>query len=141
MAGFCSLSSLRTQVRNWDWGITQILEKDYRGNETALFPQGRQRRIYSNSLLERVTREIKRRTNMVGVLPDRHAVIRLVVTLRIVLDVERQIGRRYLSLISMKALLEPGDETKLAALRILAALVLQNIRLKKGTQIAPLAKH
>jgi len=82
------------------------------------FPQGHWRRIYSNNPLERLNKEIKRRTNVVGIFPDRNAVIRLVGALLIEIDDEWQIGRRYFSLASMKELLEPDDETKLAALPI-----------------------
>jgi len=82
------------------------------------FPQGHWRRIYSNNPLERLNKEIKRRTNVVGIFPDRDAVIRLVGSLLIEIDDEWQIGRRYFSLASMKELLEPDDETKLAALPI-----------------------
>jgi transposase-like protein len=82
------------------------------------FPQGHWRRIYSNNPLERLNKEIKRRTNVVGIFPDRDAVIRLVGALLIEIDDEWQISRRYFSLASMKELLEPDDETKLAALPI-----------------------
>jgi transposase-like protein len=82
------------------------------------FPQSHWRRIYSNNPLERLNKEIKRRTNVVGIFPDREAVVRLVGALLIEIDDEWQIGRRYFSLASMKELLEPDDETKLAALPI-----------------------
>ena len=82
------------------------------------FPQGHWRRIYSNNPLERLNKEIKRRTNVVGIFPDRNAVIRLVGALLMEIDDEWQIGRRYFSLASMKELLEPDDEAKLAALPI-----------------------
>jgi transposase-like protein len=61
---------------------------------------------------------LPQRTNVVGIFPDRDAVIRLVGALLIEIDDEWQIGRRYFSLASMKELLEPDDETKLAALTI-----------------------
>ena len=75
-------------------------------------------KISSSNPLERLNGEIKRRTNVVGIFPDRDAVIRLVGALLIEIDDEWQIGRRYFSLASMKELLEPDDETKLAALPI-----------------------
>jgi putative transposase len=42
------------------------------------FPQEQWTRIYSNNVLERLNKEVKRRTNVVGVFPDQASVIRLV---------------------------------------------------------------
>ena len=42
------------------------------------FPKEHWRRIHSTNLLERVNKEVKRRTKVVGVFPDRPSVIRLV---------------------------------------------------------------
>jgi len=42
------------------------------------FPKEDLRRIHSTNLLERVNKEVKRRTKVVGVFPDRLSVIRLV---------------------------------------------------------------
>lgn len=71
------------------------------------FPQSHWRRIYSTNPLERLNKEVKRRTNVVGVFPDRDSVIRLVGSLLMEVDDEWQIGRRYFSQASMKELLEP----------------------------------
>ena len=71
------------------------------------FPQSHWRRIYSANPLERLNKEVKRRTNVVGVFPDRDSVIRLVGSLLMEADDEWQIGRRYFSQASMKELLEP----------------------------------
>jgi len=71
------------------------------------FPQNHWRRIYSTNPLERLNKEVKRRTNVVGVFPDRDSVIRLVGSLLMEVDDEWQIGRRYFSQASMKELLEP----------------------------------
>jgi transposase-like protein len=71
------------------------------------FTQGHWRRIYSTNPLERLNKEVKRRTNVVGVFPDRDSVIRLVGSLLMEVDDEWQIGRRYFSQASMKELLEP----------------------------------
>jgi len=71
------------------------------------FPQTHWRRIYSTNPLERLNKEVKRRTNVVGVFPDRASVIRLVGSLLIETDDEWQISRRYFSQVSMKELLEP----------------------------------
>lgn len=55
---------------------------------------------------------------MVGIFPDRDAVVRLVGALMMEIDDEWQTGRRYFSLASKKELLAPDVETKLAALPI-----------------------
>jgi transposase-like protein len=71
------------------------------------FPQSRWRRIYSMNPLERLNKEMKRRTNVVGIFPDRASVIRLVGSLLMEVDDEWQIGRRNFSQASIKELLEP----------------------------------
>jgi putative transposase len=80
------------------------------------FPQSHWRRIYSTNPLERLNKEIKRRTNVVGIFPDRDSVIRLVGSLLMEIDDEWQIGRRYFSQASMKALLEPEPQVDMQAL-------------------------
>jgi transposase-like protein len=80
------------------------------------FPQSHWRRIYSTNPLERLNKEVKRRTNVVGIFPDRPSVIRLVGSLLMELNDEWQIGRRYFSQESMKALLEPEETVNLEAL-------------------------
>lgn len=77
------------------------------------FPEDHWRRIYSTNPLERQNKEVKRRTNVVGIFPDRSSVIRLVGSLLIEIDDEWQVTRRYFSQASMKQLLEP--ETLLVA--------------------------
>jgi transposase-like protein len=43
----------------------------------AAFPAGHWTKIWSTNPLERVNKEIKRRTNVVGIFPDDAAVLRL----------------------------------------------------------------
>ncbi len=40
------------------------------------FPEAHWNKIYSNNLIERLNREIKRRTNCVGIFPNDAAIIR-----------------------------------------------------------------
>jgi putative transposase len=77
------------------------------------FPEEHWTRIYSTNPLERLNKEVKRRTNVVGIFPDGASVIRLVGAVLMETSDEWQVGRRYFSQESMKKLLEP--ETLLVA--------------------------
>jgi putative transposase len=74
------------------------------------FPPEHWSRIYSTNPLEGVNREVKRRTNVVGIFPDSDAVLRLVGSVLIEVHEEWQAGRRYFSLGSMRKLYEPVEE-------------------------------
>ena len=72
------------------------------------FPQKHWTRIYSTNPLERLNKEIKRRTNVVGVFPDQPAVLRLAGSILIEIDDEWQAAdRRYFSLETMRELTHP----------------------------------
>jgi transposase-like protein len=71
------------------------------------FPPEHWTRIYSTNPLERLNKEIKRRTNVVGVFPDGASVIRLVGSSLMEISDEWQVGRRYFSKESMRKLSEP----------------------------------
>jgi len=73
------------------------------------FPPEHWSRIYSNNPLERVIREVKRRTNVVGIFPDQGSVLRLVGSVLIEVHDEWQVGRRYFSMASMRSIGEPAD--------------------------------
>ena len=71
------------------------------------FPRAHWTRIYSTNLLERLNKEVKRRTKVVEIFPDIPSVIRLVGALLAEADDEWQVHRRYFSLESMRQLYEP----------------------------------
>ena len=80
------------------------------------FPQPHWTRIYSTNPLERLNKEVKRRTKVVEVFPDGDATIRLVGALLLELDDEWQAAtRRYFSLETMQKLYEPEPERLLEA--------------------------
>jgi putative transposase len=71
------------------------------------FPVEQWKRIYSNNVLERLHKEVRRRTNVVGVFPDEASVIRLVGAILQEQDEEREVAKRYFSLESMNRLYAP----------------------------------
>jgi transposase-like protein len=73
------------------------------------FPTEHWTRIYSTNPLERLNREVKRRTDVVSIFPDADSVLRLVGSILIEVHDEWQAGRRYFSLDSMRKLTEPDD--------------------------------
>lgn len=75
------------------------------------FPRSHWRRLRSTNSLERLNREIKRRFNVVGIFPDRQAVLRLGGSVLLEQHDEWISGRRYFSERSMKPLFE-ADENK-----------------------------
>jgi putative transposase len=73
-------------------------------------PHAHWRKIWSTNPLERVNKEIKRRTNVVGIFPNDAAVVRLAGAVLLEVHDEWQIAdRRYLSEASM-ALIAPTRE-------------------------------
>jgi putative transposase len=75
----------------------------------AAFPQEHWHKIWSNNPLEQVNKEVKRRTNVVGIFPTEGSVIRLVGSVLLEQHDEWQVCKRYFSAGSL-AKLDRGEE-------------------------------
>ena len=110
------------QVRaHWQW-VTEMLRKQFpsavpvmeaaRDDVLAFlnFPQEHWRKVWSTNPLERLNKEIKRRTNDVGIFPNDAAIVRLVGAQLLEQQEEWQLERRrFFSEAIMAKIPEPDE--------------------------------
>jgi len=108
--------------------VSRLFEKRYpqlvaclRDAETDVlayfgFPIEHRRQIWSTNSLERLNREVGRRCEVVGIFPNRAALLRLAGAILEEQNDEWAVGRRYFSQESMNKLTQPSNEEVVKAL-------------------------
>jgi transposase-like protein len=84
------------------------------------FPEKHWRQIHSTNPLERQNKEIRRRTDVVGIFPNDASALRLVTMLLVEQNDEWAVNKRYFSLESMALLNAPPAATETPALQAVA---------------------
>jgi transposase-like protein len=97
-------------------GVVQLLEEAEGEILTFFdFPTEHRRQIASTNPLERLHKELKRRSAVVGIFPNRPAVLRLFWALLAEQNDEWLVGRRYFSETSLRKVLRPPEEAPMEA--------------------------
>jgi len=98
---------VRSMLPRWPKAAQLVAEAEEDILAYMAFPLEHWTRIYSTNPLERLNKEVKRRTNVVGVFPDEAAVVRLIGAVLLEQADEWEVDRRYFSQESMRRLTEP----------------------------------
>jgi transposase-like protein len=106
-AGVQLAEVVQAMQRRWPKAAKLLVEAEDDILAYMAFPAELWTRIYSTNPLERLNKEVKRRTNVVGVFPDGGSAMRLVGSVLLEIADEWQVGRRYFSLETMARLIEP----------------------------------
>ena len=93
-----------------DWQGAAKLQRKVPVETFTAFPVPHGRQIWSNTPWERLNQEIRRRTNVVGIFPNRPAITRLVGAVLAEQHDEWAGGRRYLTMMPLR----PGRESELS---------------------------
>uniref|UniRef100_UPI00261FDD0A IS256 family transposase n=2 Tax=uncultured Jannaschia sp. TaxID=293347 RepID=UPI00261FDD0A len=79
------------------------------------FDESLRTKLHSTNPLERINKEIKRRTNVVGIFPNRDAVIRLVGALMLEQNDEWAVSRRYMPMEKLTGLCDDHPDAAMIA--------------------------
>jgi transposase-like protein len=72
------------------------------------FPAPHRSKIHSTNTLERLTKEVKRRANVVGIFPNEHSIIRLIGAVLLEQNDDWQTQHRYMQVEAMAELTNPS---------------------------------
>ena len=75
-----------------------------------VFPVQHRAKLPSTNPLERLNKEVKRRTDVVGIFPDERSIVRLIGAVLLEQNDEWQLQHRYMQVEAMAELLQPGTE-------------------------------
>ncbi|HEX2739980.1 MAG TPA: IS256 family transposase [Rubrobacter sp.] len=110
-------SELATRWRQSHPGVADHLEEHIEECLSCLpFPESHRRRIRTTNGLERLNQEIKRRTRVVRIFPNRRACLRLVTALAVEQSEEWLTGRRYLDMRELQGRRQGEHDTEGVAL-------------------------
>jgi putative transposase len=113
VAGQQLAETVRLMAKRWPKAAELLAAAEEDVLAYMAFPPEHWSRIYSTNPLERLNREVKRRTDVVGVFPDEASVVRLVGAVLMERSDEWEVERRPFSLESMHKLTAPDAEALL----------------------------
>jgi transposase-like protein len=140
-----SKSEVSRICQGLDEQVDAFRNRPLAGRYPYVFPADHWPKLRSTNPLERVNREIGRRTDVVGIFPNDRSLIRLAASVVIEQNDEWLVGRRYLSAHSREAILEQENQDKDRETRIVAAgdarINLVNHRRELRCRVRPQPDH